>query len=64
MWVIMIDHGRPSFGIKTVRAAVLELIDAGVTHIALNLVMPFPHGVAQWVADEVISPVLAEMPAR
>ncbi|MDT0343738.1 LLM class flavin-dependent oxidoreductase [Streptomyces litchfieldiae] len=39
------------------RATVLELIDAGVTHLVLSLPMPFPPGVARWAADEIITPV-------
>jgi len=41
------------------RAVIRELIDVGITHFALNLIMPFPDGVAKWVAEEIISPVLA-----
>jgi hypothetical protein len=44
------------------RASVLELADAGVTHIVLNLYMPFPQGVAHWLADEILAPVVAEAP--
>ena len=40
------------------RALLLEMIDAGVTHIVLAAVLA-GHPV-QWLADEVISPVLAE----
>jgi alkanesulfonate monooxygenase SsuD/methylene tetrahydromethanopterin reductase-like flavin-dependent oxidoreductase (luciferase family) len=43
------------------RAVIRELIDVGITHFALNLIMPFPDGVAKWAADEIISPVLAEL---
>jgi alkanesulfonate monooxygenase SsuD/methylene tetrahydromethanopterin reductase-like flavin-dependent oxidoreductase (luciferase family) len=44
------------------RAVIHELIDVGVTHFALNLIMPFPEGVAHWAADEIIAPVLSEVP--
>lgn len=43
----------------TTRATVRELLAIGVTHVVLNLTLPFPAGVAQWVADEVIEPVLS-----
>jgi alkanesulfonate monooxygenase SsuD/methylene tetrahydromethanopterin reductase-like flavin-dependent oxidoreductase (luciferase family) len=46
------------------RAVIKELIDVGVTHFALNLITPFPQGVARWLADEIIAPVLAEVPER
>ncbi|WP_059008410.1 LLM class flavin-dependent oxidoreductase [Streptomyces specialis] len=39
------------------RALVLELIDAGVTHIVLSLKTPFPEAVARWTTDEIINPV-------
>jgi alkanesulfonate monooxygenase SsuD/methylene tetrahydromethanopterin reductase-like flavin-dependent oxidoreductase (luciferase family) len=37
------------------RAVIAELVDIGVTHFALNLTTPYPQGVAQWLADEIIS---------
>lgn len=43
---------------KTVRA----LIDAGLTHIVLSLPRGYPQGIGRWLADEVISPVRAELP--
>jgi alkanesulfonate monooxygenase SsuD/methylene tetrahydromethanopterin reductase-like flavin-dependent oxidoreductase (luciferase family) len=43
------------------RATVRDLIEVGVTHFALNLIMPFPQGVAHWVADEIIAPILADL---
>ncbi|MFC7383280.1 LLM class flavin-dependent oxidoreductase [Sphaerisporangium rhizosphaerae] len=42
------------------RGTALELIDAGVTHIALGLRTPYPEGVAHWATDHVIAPVLAQ----
>lgn len=44
------------------RADIQQLIGAGVTHIVLNLRTPFPRGVAQWVADELITPSPAAGP--
>jgi alkanesulfonate monooxygenase SsuD/methylene tetrahydromethanopterin reductase-like flavin-dependent oxidoreductase (luciferase family) len=38
------------------RAVIAELADIGVTHFALNLTTPYPQGVAQWLADEIINP--------
>jgi hypothetical protein len=36
-----------------------DLIAAGVTHIVLNLPLPWPQAVARWVDDEIIAPVRA-----
>src|ERR1700722_16826023 len=38
------------------REAVGQAIEAGFRHIVLSLPAPYPAGVAQWVADEVITP--------
>ncbi|WP_308249732.1 LLM class flavin-dependent oxidoreductase [Sphaerisporangium fuscum] len=45
------------------RATALELVGAGVTHIALNLRGPYPKDVAHWAAEHVIEPVLEEVAA-
>lgn len=39
------------------RATILELIAAGFTHIVLSLRSPYPRGAAQWLVDEIITPV-------
>ncbi|MEJ2861200.1 LLM class flavin-dependent oxidoreductase [Actinomycetospora flava] len=39
-----------------VRAAIREALDAGFTHVVLGLPAPWPEGVAQWVADELVVP--------
>jgi alkanesulfonate monooxygenase SsuD/methylene tetrahydromethanopterin reductase-like flavin-dependent oxidoreductase (luciferase family) len=44
------------------RAAVAELVAIGVTHIVLNLLMPFPNGVARWLTDEIIAPATDRAP--
>ncbi|QRP51251.1 LLM class flavin-dependent oxidoreductase [Amycolatopsis sp. FDAARGOS 1241] len=36
------------------RKAIAEAVDAGFDHVVLGLPAPFPEGVAQWVADELI----------
>lgn len=36
------------------RDAIAESIDAGFRHIVLGLPAPYPAGIAQWVADELI----------
>jgi alkanesulfonate monooxygenase SsuD/methylene tetrahydromethanopterin reductase-like flavin-dependent oxidoreductase (luciferase family) len=41
------------------RAALTELIDAGFTHLVLSLRSPYPPGVARWLVDELITPLLA-----
>ena len=38
------------------RRAIAEAIDAGFAHVVLGLPAPYPEGVAQWVADELITP--------
>jgi alkanesulfonate monooxygenase SsuD/methylene tetrahydromethanopterin reductase-like flavin-dependent oxidoreductase (luciferase family) len=38
------------------RAAIGEAIDAGFTHVVLGLPSPWPDGIAQWVADALITP--------
>lgn len=38
------------------RSAITEALDAGFPHIVLILPPPYPEGVAQWVADELIGP--------
>ncbi|KAB8162631.1 LLM class flavin-dependent oxidoreductase [Streptomyces sp. 3MP-14] len=40
------------------RAVVTDLLTTGATHIVLSLPAPFPEGVARWVTDEIIVPVL------
>ena len=37
------------------RAAIAEATAAGFTHVVLGLQPPYPEGVAQWVADELIA---------
>jgi alkanesulfonate monooxygenase SsuD/methylene tetrahydromethanopterin reductase-like flavin-dependent oxidoreductase (luciferase family) len=39
------------------RKAILDLIDAGMTHIVLSLRSPYPSQVAHWLIDEIITPV-------
>jgi alkanesulfonate monooxygenase SsuD/methylene tetrahydromethanopterin reductase-like flavin-dependent oxidoreductase (luciferase family) len=39
------------------RKAILDLIDAGMTHIVLSLRSPYPPQVAHWLVDEIITPV-------
>ncbi|MBF4997671.1 LLM class flavin-dependent oxidoreductase [Nocardia sp. BSTN01] len=41
-----------------IRETLLELIDAGFTHLVLNPPAPYPDGVAHWLADEIIRPTL------
>ncbi|MYW89585.1 LLM class flavin-dependent oxidoreductase [Amycolatopsis rubida] len=37
------------------RAAIGEALEAGFSHVVLGLPAPYPAGIAQWVADEVIA---------
>jgi alkanesulfonate monooxygenase SsuD/methylene tetrahydromethanopterin reductase-like flavin-dependent oxidoreductase (luciferase family) len=43
------------------RKAILDLTDAGLTHIVLSLRSPYPAQVAHWLVDEIIAPVSAEL---
>jgi hypothetical protein len=52
------DPGAPA----ATRALLLEMIDAGVTHIVLAAVLGGRP--VRWLADEIIEPVLAAVPAR
>lgn len=45
------------------RKTILDLIAAGMNHIVLSLRPPHPDGVAQWLVDEIIHPIRAELPA-
>jgi hypothetical protein len=38
------------------RAAIAEALEAGFRHFILGLPTPYPAGVAQWVADNIITP--------
>jgi alkanesulfonate monooxygenase SsuD/methylene tetrahydromethanopterin reductase-like flavin-dependent oxidoreductase (luciferase family) len=40
----------------TTRKAIREALDSGFRHIVLGLPAPYPAGVAQWVADELVTP--------
>ena len=40
------------------RESLRQLIDAGFTHLVLNLPAPYPRDVARWVTDELIAPTL------
>ena len=43
------------------RDLLLELIDAGTTHLVLAPVTPWPDRPAQWLADEIAAPVAAQL---
>jgi alkanesulfonate monooxygenase SsuD/methylene tetrahydromethanopterin reductase-like flavin-dependent oxidoreductase (luciferase family) len=44
------------------RGLLLQLIDAGATHLILAPIPPWPASPGRWLADEVIEPVLAAVP--
>lgn len=44
------------------RRVILDLIDAGLTHIVLSLRSPYPPQIAHRLVDEIIRPVRAECP--
>ena len=56
---ILVRPGDPAAS----RALLLELIDAGATHLVLAPVPPWPDRPAQWLADEVAAPVAAQLQA-
>jgi hypothetical protein len=43
------------------RDLLLELIDAGATHLVLAPMTPWPDRPAQWLADEIAAPVAAQL---
>jgi alkanesulfonate monooxygenase SsuD/methylene tetrahydromethanopterin reductase-like flavin-dependent oxidoreductase (luciferase family) len=45
-----VDYERPG----ATRGKIAEAVDAGFGHVVLGLASPYPDGVAQWVADELI----------
>ncbi|MEU1983402.1 LLM class flavin-dependent oxidoreductase [Nocardia sp. NPDC019395] len=47
-----VSYDRPG----ATRDAIAEALDAGFRHFVLGLESPYPAGVAQWVADELIVP--------
>jgi alkanesulfonate monooxygenase SsuD/methylene tetrahydromethanopterin reductase-like flavin-dependent oxidoreductase (luciferase family) len=49
---IHVSYDDPSDTRRTIQA----LRRIGITHIVLNLLMPFPHGVASWVTENIIAP--------
>ena len=55
------DLARP-IGPTDAREVLLELIEAGATHLVLAPIPPYPP--VQWLADEIIEPVLAELSIR
>ena len=54
---IIVPPGDPAAS----RALLLELIDAGATHLVLAPAPPWPGRPAQWLADEVAGPVAAQL---
>ena len=48
---------------RETRAEIAALIEAGFSHFVLAPMMPFPAGVARWVADEFIRPMLGQTSA-
>ncbi|MGW5384686.1 LLM class flavin-dependent oxidoreductase [Nocardia sp. NPDC003963] len=46
-----VSYDRPA----DTRASIAEALDAGFTHIVLGLPAPYPAGIAQWVADELVA---------
>jgi len=54
---VLVPPGDPAAS----RALLLELIGAGVTHLVLAPVPPWPDRPAQWLADEIAAPVAAQL---
>ncbi len=55
-----INYNNPSDAIEGMR----PFIEAGATHIILNLRAPYPEGIVQRVAEEVVAPLNAEFEGR
>ena len=49
---LSVSYDQPT----TTRDAISQAIDAGFQHIVLGLHAPYPANVAQWIADELITP--------
>jgi hypothetical protein len=45
-----------------VRDQLVELIEAGVSHIVLAALPPIPP--VRWLAEEIVEPVLAQLPTE
>lgn len=52
----------PRDGAAEARDQLLELAEAGCTHFVLAPLPPWTPGTATWLAEEVVQPVLAELP--
>jgi alkanesulfonate monooxygenase SsuD/methylene tetrahydromethanopterin reductase-like flavin-dependent oxidoreductase (luciferase family) len=50
--ILPVSYDQPA----ATRDAIRGAVGAGFTHVVLSLPAPYPAGVAQWVADEIISP--------
>lgn len=48
---VTVSYDKPAATRDTIKAA----LDAGIGHVVLALEAPYPEGVAQWVADELIA---------
>ncbi len=57
-----IVRGDDEETVSATRSMLLEMISSGVSHIVLASVVSARS--PQWIADEIIGPVLAELPAR
>jgi hypothetical protein len=49
---LQVSYDQPGIA----RDAIARAIEAGFGHLVLGLPDPYPAGVAQWVADELITP--------
>ncbi len=47
--------------VEATRDAIIGFVDAGAGHIVLGPVPPFPGTAAQWLAEEIVGPVLARL---
>jgi len=60
---LLIEMADPSAP-AAARERLLELIDAGARHLVLAPIPPWPPNPAHRLADEIVEPVLAQLPAR
>jgi hypothetical protein len=57
---IIVSYDDPG----STRGTIRQLIDVGFTHIVLGLPTPYPQGVADWAATELVTPLAGEAGPR
>lgn len=57
---ILVRGSDPST-VETTRDTIIGFVDAGASHFVLGPIPPYPGSAAQWLAEEVVEPVLARL---